>query len=275
MLQSVPVCMFHHVNEHEKDFITVSVENFKNMMAMLSREGYRTLSSEEFRLYKLGIEKVEKKSVLLTFDDAWLDVFIHAFPIMQQYGHKFTVFVISDFTARAGRYLREAIPRSFPKHDEAERLLDSPRIGEVVCNWDDLKTMLASGLCSIENHTAGHGAAGADVRLDIERGRKAIREALGVSANQLCWPRGKYDARSLAIARELGIDITYLVRRGVNLPRLWTMKIKRFTVDDRDEKWLKRNLEIFSRPLYGYLYSRIKPDRLKKKWSRLLQGGTR
>ena len=275
MLQSVPVCMFHHVNEHKQDFITVSVENFKSMMAMLSREEYRTLSSEEFRRYKLGIEKAPKKSVFLTFDDAWLDVFVHAFPVMRQYGHKFTVFVISDLTALASRYLRKTTPRSFPGQSEAERLLDSPRIGEVVCNWDDLKTMLDSGLCSIENHTASHGAPGADVRSDIERGRTAIREALGVPANQLCWPRGKHDAHSLAIARELGIDITYLVRRGVNLPRLWTMKIKRFTVEDEDAEWFKRTIELFSRPVYGYLYSRIKPDRLKRKWRRFMEARPR
>jgi peptidoglycan/xylan/chitin deacetylase (PgdA/CDA1 family) len=262
--------MFHHVNEHERDFITVSVENFECMMAMLSREGYKTLSSEEFRRYKLGTEKVSKKSVLLTFDDAWLDIFVHAFPVMQQYGHKFTVFVVSDLTERASRYSRTTVPRSFPSHGEAERLLDSPRIGEVICGWDHLKTMLESGLCSIENHTASHLAPGVDLRSDIERGRSAIQKTLGVPANQLCWPKGKHDAHSLAIARELGIDITYLVRRGVNLPRLWTMKIKRFTVEDRDEKWLRRNLEIFSRPLYGYLYSRIKPDRLKRKWLRRL-----
>jgi peptidoglycan/xylan/chitin deacetylase (PgdA/CDA1 family) len=267
MPQSVPVCMFHHVNENEKDFITVSVENFKNMMAMLHREGYTTLSSEEFRRYKLGIEKVPRRSVMLTFDDAWLDIFVHAFPVMQCYGHKFTVFVISDLTERASRYPRTLTPTKFPKHNEAISLADSPRVSEVVCNWEDLRTMMESGLCSIENHTASHGAT-SDVRSDIEKGRRAIQTALGVPANQLCWPRGKHDAPSMAIARELGIDVTYLVRRGVNLPGLWTMRIKRFTVKDEDSQWLKRNIEIFSRPVYGYLYSRIKPDRLKKKWFR-------
>lgn len=257
--------MFHHVNENAGDFITVSVENFENMMAMLRREGYTTLSSEEFRRYQLGMEKAPPKSVLLTFDDAWLDVFVHAYPVMRQYGHKFTVFVISDRTESASRHLRTTTASAFPKHGAAEKLVGSPRINEVVCSWRDLEAMLDSGLCSIENHTAGHGAEGSDVRSDIERGRQAIRANLGVSANQLCWPKGRHDSRSLAIARELGIDLTYLTRRGVNLPRLGSMKIKRFTVDDEDAEWLKRNLEIFSRPIYGYLYSRIKPDRLKKK----------
>lgn len=257
--------MFHHVNENENDSVTVSLKNFEAMMAMLSREGYTTLSSEEFHRFKLGTQKVPKKSVLLTFDDGWLDNFACAYPVMERYGHKFTVFVVSQRTELASRNRRDKIPLGFPRHAEALRLIDSSHAGQVVCNWEDLKSMVESGLCSIENHTATHAAPGTDIRSDIEKGREAIRAALGVDANQLCWPKGRHDSRSLAIARELGIDITYLVRRGVNLPVLWTMKIKRFTVEDRDEKWLKRQLEIFSRPIYGYIYSRIKPDRLKLK----------
>ena len=57
-----------------------------------------------------------------------------------------------------------------------------------------------------------------DIREDVVEGRRAIQEALGVPANQLCWPYGKHTRQGLSIARELGIDITYLVRRGVNLP---------------------------------------------------------
>jgi len=264
MFQSVPVCMFHHVNEHSGDFITVSTANFEKMMTMLAHENYATLSSEQFLLYKLGIVSVPRKSVLLTFDDAWLDTYINAFPIMRRYGHQFTIFVVSDRTSASSQFERSGNPASFPKHAVAERLLDSPGIGEVVCNWKDLSDMLDSGLCSIENHTATHGKT-QNLDFDIARGREEIRKVLGASANQLCWPCGRHDSHDLAIAQELGIDITYLVRRGVNIPRLWNMKIKRFTVEDRDAAWFKRQLEIFSRPLYGYLYSRIKPDRWLKK----------
>lgn len=265
MIQSVPVCMFHHVNENAKDYITVSIEGFSDMMAMLSREGYTTLSSEEFRQYMLGLRKVPRKSVLLTFDDGWLDVFVHAFPIMEKHGHKFTVFVISDWVDKAGQNPRSTVPDAFPLHEEAMRLTGTLRACEVACCWEDLKTMLAGGLCSVENHTAGHGQ-NRDVRADIEKGRRAIQSNLGVPGNQLCWPFGRHSAQSLSIAKDLGIDITYLVRTGVNLSGFFASKVKRFTVKDHDGAWLKRHLELYSRPLYGYLYSRVKPYRIKEKW---------
>jgi len=178
MFQSVPVCMFHHVNEHSGDFITVSTANFEKMMTMLAHENYATLSSEQFLLYKLGIVSVPRKSVLLTFDDAWLDTYINAFPIMRRYGHQFTIFVVSDRTSASSQFERSGNPASFPKHAVAERLLDSPGIGEVVCNWKDLSDMLDSGLCSIENHTATHGKT-QNLDFDIARGREEIRKVLG------------------------------------------------------------------------------------------------
>lgn len=265
MLQSVPVCIFHHVNGNAGDYLTVSTDKFKSMMSMLKREGYTTLSSEEFRRYKLGLGQVPRKSLLLTFDDAWLDVYVYAFPILREYDFKFTIFVVSDWVSLASRQPRSSDPVSFPSHRVAESFVDTPRVSEVLCNWDDLRLMLQSGLCSIENHTASHGRRG-DVRRDVAEGRQAIRNALGVPANQLCWPYGKHSREDLRIARELGIDITYLVRRGVNLPRYFTMRIKRFNVEDCKASWLKRQLDIFSRPLYGYLYSRAKLDRWKRRW---------
>lgn len=257
--------MFHHVNRHARDFVTVHTATFEAMMERLHREGYTTLSSEQFRRFKLGLQKVPPKTVLLTFDDAWLDVYLEAFPILQRYGFQFTVFAVSDWTEASSRNPRRADPPGFPLHSEAKKFIGTSHVGEVICSWEDLEAMLKSGLCSIENHTASHRME-KDLRSDIQKGREAIQKNLGVSGNQLCWPHGRHDRRSLALARELGIDITYLVRRGVNLPRLCNHKVKRFTVKDKDADWLLRQLQIFSRPVYGYLYSRIKPDQRKQRW---------
>lgn len=264
-IRSVPVCMFHHVNENAGDFLTVSVPVFAEMMERLRREGYATLSSEEFREYMLGVRDVPAKSVLLTFDDAWLDVFVHAYPILRTFGLKFTVFVVSGWADLASMHPRQAPPKAFPPHREAENLAHTKRAGEVVCSWGDLEEMTDGGLCSVENHTASHGRL-PDVRSDIAAGREALRRHLGRPGSQLCWPSGRHDRHSLATARALGIDITYLVRRGVNLAGWGAMRVKRFTVDDRDGDWFMRQIDIFSRPVYGYLYSRIKPDRLMRKW---------
>ncbi|RLB36599.1 MAG: hypothetical protein DRH12_15555 [Deltaproteobacteria bacterium] len=270
MYQSIPVCMYHHVNDNPDKYLTVSVKNFRAQMELLHREGFTTLSSSEFMAYKKGVGRFPRKSVLLTFDDAWLDVFVNAFPILKQLNLKFTLFVISERAKRASMFSPHFSDKLFPSHHEAEQIAETPDAYTVVCGWKHLREMIDSGLCSVENHTATHGHLD-DIMADIQEGKEAIESCLGVATRQLAWPRGKYNRDKLKVARDLGIEVAYTTRRGINLPFIGTMKVKRFTVDDHGADWFKRSLTIFSSPLYGYLYARLKPDRKRRKITKWLR----
>lgn len=207
---------------------------------------------------------------MITFDDAWLDVHAHAFPILQEFGHKFIVFTVSGWTEQASQQaVATKIDGEFPKHRAAEKLLKENRAGEVICSWRHLREMQDSGLASIENHSATHRdavqlAAGA-LREDLLRCQTAIHENLGRASRHLCWPYGRHNSAAMRLAHELGFGATHLTRRGVNLAGGKTFAVKRFTVEDRGEIWLKRQLAIFSNPVAGFLYARLKPDRLRAK----------
>ncbi len=263
---SIPVGMYHHVNRNSGDFITVSLENFRRQMEWLRRENYETLSAETFLAALRGEHRPAKRCVVLTFDDAWLDVHACAFPILRAFGHKFIVFTVSNWTEQASRQpFTVADGHPFPTHDEATKLIKQKHAHEVVCSWDHLREMQASGLCSIENHSATHRNA-ADLapevlREDLLRCRDAIKANLQRESRHLCWPRGSHNAQTLALARKLGFETTYLVRRGINLMGGGSFAVKRFTVEDRAEQWLGKQLRIFSNPLLGQLYARLKPDR--------------
>ena len=271
MFQSIPVCMYHHVNDHPDRYLTVSIKNFIDQMEFLYREGYTTLSSNEFRAYKKGLARFPRKSVLLTFDDAWLDIFVNAFPIMRQYNIKFTVFVISERTDRASRFGATNTTNLFPSHHEAETVAETASAHSVVCSWNNLREMIDTGLCSVENHTATHGKLN-NIRDDILKGKQQIESTLGVATKQLAWPRGKYVREKIKVVKELGIDVAYTTRRGTNLPFFGSLKVKRFTVDDHGALWLERYLKVFSSPILSFVYARLKPDRRKAKLSKWLAG---
>lgn len=264
--QSIPVGMYHHVNENAGDFITVHVENFRRQMAWLQREKFETLGAEDFLAVLRGARRPARRCVVLTFDDAWLDIYHHAFPVLKEFGHKFIVFTVSDWTDQASQGTAPRLAKPiFPKHKEAEKLVAQKRGHEVICTWNQLREMQASGLASIENHTASHRRADqqtpAEVRTELARCQEAIRKQLGRDSQQVCWPYGRYSPASMQVAHELGLTTTYLVRRGVNLGGGGSFAVKRFTVDDHDEIWLARQLDIFSRPVRGFLQARLKPER--------------
>jgi len=87
MKNSVTVLMYHHILPKD-GFIASSVDNFDKQMKFLSDNNYKTLSSEEFFLFKKGELKLPKKSVFITFDDGWRDNFIYAYPILKKYNLK-------------------------------------------------------------------------------------------------------------------------------------------------------------------------------------------
>ena len=268
--RSIPVGMFHHVNQNAGDFLTVSAGNFRRQMDGLRREQYETLDAQTFLAALRGEYVPKRRCCVLTFDDAWLDIYTHAYPVLKECGHKFIVFAVSDWCDQAATVeLKPAADHAFPTHHAAMGLVKQQRASEVVCSWKHLREMQDSGLASIENHTATHRDALAldteTLRADLLSCRAAIRTHLARDSQHLCWPRGRHNAAGLRLARELGFATTYLVRRGVNVTGGGTFAVKRFTVEDRDETWLKRQLAIFSGPVRGHLYARLKPDRWFRK----------
>jgi biofilm PGA synthesis lipoprotein PgaB len=264
--KSIPVGMYHHVNHHTGDFITVSVPNFRRQMQWLRRRRYETLNADSFLAALRGEYRPARRCCVLTFDDAWLDVHSHAFPTLKEFGHQFIVFAVSDWTEQASRESAPGAPgRPFPTHNAAETLVHEQRAGEVICAWRHLREMVDSGLCSVENHSASHRDATAlapDIlRQDLLRCRDGIHDNLGRESRHLCWPLGAHNGATLALARQLGFEVTYLVRRGVNVAGGGSFAVKRFTVEDRDERWFQTQLRIFSSPVAGLLYARLKPDR--------------
>lgn len=69
--RAVPVLMYHHVSP-AAGAVTVSPVHFADQMAMLAREGYTTLGARAFSEFLAG-KPVPAKSVVLTFDDGYLD----------------------------------------------------------------------------------------------------------------------------------------------------------------------------------------------------------
>jgi len=257
---SVPVLMYHHVSDHKGALVTMTPENFESQIAYLANNGYKTLSLDEFLAFKKGELALQKKSVLVTFDDGWIDNYLVAFPILKKYAVKATVFVVTDWVERASQDKRTSNDIYIPRHGECKRLAyEEP--ASTVMNWDDLKEMIGSGLISIDSHSNSHDndSLGMDEwRDDLAASRYLLNERLGVEPKHLCWPRGKYANELMLLAQSLGFEAMYTTKRGVNLADSDASEIKRIPTKDKDAKWLKRVLWLYSSPAFGGLYARLK-----------------
>jgi peptidoglycan/xylan/chitin deacetylase (PgdA/CDA1 family) len=81
---NIPVLMYHHISP-SSGCLTTSPENFERQMAWLARSGWNTLGADEFSHY-LKHGKAPRKSILLTFDDGYLDNWVYAHPVLERHG---------------------------------------------------------------------------------------------------------------------------------------------------------------------------------------------
>jgi peptidoglycan/xylan/chitin deacetylase (PgdA/CDA1 family) len=255
---SVPVLMYHHVSSHKGALVTITPENFESHIKYLTDEGYKTLTLEEFAQFKKGELELPKKSVLITFDDGWIDNRLVAYQILKKYGAKAAIFVVTDWVERASEGKRASDDIYIPNHREGKKLAYEEPSAAVV-NWDDLVSM--SDVFSVGSHSNAHDneELGMDEwRDDLAFSKALIKNRLGFESKHLCWPRGNYTEGLVDLAQSLGFETLYTTKRGVNLADGDTSEIKRISVKDKDAKWLKSALRLYSSPILGGLYARFK-----------------
>ena len=255
-MSSIPVLMYHHVLPNE-GFIASSVENFEKQMKFFSDNGWKTLSANEFYLYKIGELKLAKKSVLITFDDGWRDNYVYAYPILKKYNLKATLFVVTEWIEQASN--TQEYPYAEINHKMCKkRITTHPRA--VMCTWKELIEM--QDVFDIHSHTHTHRDTYFGELAWVEEFKKSkhmLHDKMNITSKHLCWPRGNYTNVLIQSAQKFNFDMLYTTKRGINRADGRITEIKRIAAK-KDEKWLKKNLFIFSNTFLGKLYSWIKPE---------------
>jgi peptidoglycan/xylan/chitin deacetylase (PgdA/CDA1 family) len=272
------VLMYHHVLPgHSR--LSVKTASFERQIAWLARAGYVSLTARQFADYLDGAP-VPEKSVLITFDDGYLDNWVYAHPVLQRHGMHAVMFLITgwigDGPARphAGQGVALA---GMPDHEACRRLYEQGRHDEVIVRWSEVRAMLEAGTFEVHSHTHTHtrwdlrcGSDAAAKREAVARELADSRAALechaGGAGNHLCWPQGYFDADYVEAARAAGFRNLYTTDDlGQNRPGGDPGYIYRIAVRNSDSVcrnlrfklrlWVARNLAL------GPRYQAWKRDR--------------
>lgn len=76
--------------------IIVTQETFQKHMKLLSKQAH-PLSLADYVSARLANKVIPNKSVIITFDDGWMDNYQFAFPILQKYQIPATIFLTTDY----------------------------------------------------------------------------------------------------------------------------------------------------------------------------------
>lgn len=262
--------MYHHVTQ-DGGFIAVSEKQFESQIRGLAQKGYRTLKADEFAGFLEG-RPLPKKSVLLTFDDGYLDNWVYAHPILKRYGMSAILFAITGLIGKgpvrphAGQ--GSTLPVC-PAHRQAKEQMYGENPDPVMLRWDEIHEMVASGTFEIHSHTHTHTrwdleCASASEKMerlheDLSASKATLSEQLGSASTHLCWPQGYFDDDYKKTARDVGFRHLYTTdARGQNLPQGDPGHIYRLASKNRSFLQVRRRLWLATHPFFGPAYNQWK-----------------
>lgn len=217
----VPILMYHHLSEDITNSEMVSPEQFEAQIRALSEAGYTGVSFDELQAYVLRSEPLPEKPVVITFDDGYRSNYTLAYPILQKYGMKATIFAVGvSFGTDHYKDTDYAITPHFGAAEAAE--------------------MTASGLISIQSHTydmhqwppyeTGSAVRENILQLsseseeayvqalteDFTRSRALLEDATGRPVDVLAYPAGQYSTLTQVTLQSLGVHVTLSTNPGIN-----------------------------------------------------------
>ena len=75
---------------------SLSAQEFEEHLEYLKQNNYTVIDlGQALDSVQQGVS-LPDKAIVITFDDAWRDIYIQGFPLLKQYNYPFTVFVNTD-----------------------------------------------------------------------------------------------------------------------------------------------------------------------------------
>lgn len=160
------ILMYHRVDNISCDpwGISVSPENFSEHLQVLKTEANVIRLEELVRFQKQG--NIPEKSVVITFDDGYLDNFSQAKPLLEQYQIPATIFVASGYTGGEREFWWDELERVFLSPGKLPTTL-SLNLNNRVYNWD---------LSQVTEYTETDFQR--DRHLSVSQGKKGSRHAI-------------------------------------------------------------------------------------------------
>ncbi|KNE75621.1 Polysaccharide deacetylase [Candidatus Burkholderia crenata] len=146
--RAVPVLMYHHVSP-AAGAVTVS------QMAMLARDGYTTLGAAALGEYLAG-KPVPERSVVLTFDDGYLDNWVHVHPVLARHGFTAVGFLVSAWVNSGPvrpNAANSASPLNLPGHSAAKAAIQAGDTDQAIMHWSEIDAMRQSETFEFHSQT--------------------------------------------------------------------------------------------------------------------------
>jgi peptidoglycan/xylan/chitin deacetylase (PgdA/CDA1 family) len=212
--------MYHRIDDVNPNSAVqghyVSPSLFRSQIQYLKRAGWNALTMSDLVSLWENNQPVPSKTCVITFDDGYLNFYTNALPVLNEFGFKSTVFLVSRYIGRNNDWDQEI-------NDCVEPLMGKHHIE------DALK-------CGVEfgSHTLTHKhletSDSALARAEVFDSKAELEQLLGQEMKSFCYPYGGYRLETRNMVEEAGYQSGCSTLKGSNTDQTDRFLLRRLNV---------------------------------------------
>jgi len=238
--QEIPILLYHHIlpdevnRIHQENPFTVSTEAFEAQMQYLYDNDFHTLTLSELEAFLTEGTPLPERSVMIHFDDGYYSNFVYAYPILQRFGHRAVVFMITHQIEDLGHY-QPPMDHDCLTWTAAHSLAGKEDVFELASHTHNLHDFIPGS----EETRLVHGSR-EEIVADVLR-------SFGFLPNRtaFAYPYGQYNDTVIDALREVGITLAFTTMEEMVTQSSDPLLLGRFKV------WRDMTLERFGEIIRG------------------------
>ena len=162
----------------------------------------------------------KRKLINISFDDGFADVFLYAYPILKKYRIPFTLYVTTDmpdgnadlwwlqlealangdtewFEQTMEQIYKSGKNIAASMHAITSSQIDTTLSKKMSITWEQLRTMVSDGLCTVGSHGVSHSAMSLlskdNALAELNHSRDRLQEMLGVEIQHYSYPHSMFN----------------------------------------------------------------------------------
>ncbi|MDR1101851.1 MAG: polysaccharide deacetylase family protein [Clostridiales bacterium] len=196
-VEKIPILLYHNIKEviqaDEDLLLNITPRNFSLHLETLKKNGYNTISFNEYYEYIEKSKPLPSKPIIISFDDGYISNYFYAYPMLKRSGMKATIFVV---TSRMGAKVNDGVVYEH-------------------FSWKEAIEMQDSGIIDIESHSDTHrdmsNSSISDMQFEMRRSKYLIEKNMDKECNIFAFPYGGNTLEAHNLGKNAGYKVLCLL----------------------------------------------------------------
>lgn len=186
----IPVLYYHSVDENAANEVTITPEKLQEQLDYINDNNYVTITMTELYDHIENNKPIPEKSIIITFDDGYMNNYTEAFPMLKELNMTATIFCVGN-----------SLDGSYYLSEEA------------------IKEMSDYGI-DIESHTVNHVHLDTmsydEQLLELKNSKNILEKITGKEVLSLAYPFGDYNDNTIKAAKDAGYKMGFTTKLGLS-----------------------------------------------------------